>query len=103
MVLEVDSSSAFDLIKKEFNSRHPYASIIKCVQQLIHRNWMVKVQHVFREGNKATDSLASCGHEVHLGCCFYDFPPVGLGSILRDNLANLAGVSFPRQACSVLS
>ena len=95
MVLEVDSSSAIDLIKKESNSRHPYASVIKYVQQLIHRNWVVKVQHVFREGNRAADFLASCGHEVHLGCCFYDFPPVGLGSILRDDLA---GVSFPRHA-----
>ena len=84
-----------DLIKKEFNSKHPYAFVIKCVQQLIHRNWVVKVQHVFCEGNRAADFLASRGHEVHLGCSFYDFPPIGLDSVLRDDLAE---VSFSRHA-----
>ena len=83
IMLEVDSSNAIDLINKEFNPKHPYASVINNVQQLLHSNWMVRV----------ADFLASCGHTVHLGVCFYDFPPTDLGAILRDDLAR---VSFPR-------
>ena len=74
IMLEVDSSGATDLINKEFNSKHPYVSVINSVQQLLRRNWMVRIQHVFCEANRATNFLTSCGHVIHLSVYYYDFP-----------------------------
>ena len=93
VLLELDSSSAIALIHNECIDNHPFASIIKHVRHLLKRNWVVKIQHVFREANRTTDFMDSKGHEVHLGVCFYEVPPPSLSSFLRDDIV---GVAFPR-------
>ena len=53
----------------------------------------MKIQYVFREANRAADFMATKGHEVDLGVCFFEVPPLGLGSLLTDDMV---GVAFPR-------
>ena len=97
MVLEMDSSSAIALIHNTDLDRHPYASVLKHVQSLVQRAWVVKIQHIYLERNRAVDFLASLGHGLQLGVCFYDLPPIGLASFLKDDVA---GISFLRVVLS---
>ena len=78
MVLESDSSNALSLIQKDSTERHPFASVIKRVRELLRRDYMVQISHIFREANRAVDFLANIGHLIQLGVCFYDFAPNGL-------------------------
>ena len=92
-MLEIDSTSAIALIHNTNAECHPYASVLKHVQSLLQRAWVVKIQHIYRERNRAADFLASLGHGLQLGVCFYDLPPIGLASFLREDVA---GISFLR-------
>ena len=93
VLLEMDSTSAISLITDKVNPLHPFASVIKRVHDLIQSSWNVRIKHVFREANRATDGLANLGHSHDLGVVFYSFSPIVLSSILRDDLA---GVALPR-------
>ena len=90
ILLESDSSSAISLIQKESIERHPFASVIKRVQYLLTREWVVHISHIFREANNAADFLANLGYSVQLGVCFYDIAPNGLAPLLmHDSVAVL--------------
>ena len=89
MVLESDSSNALSLIQKDSTERHPFASVIKRVRELLRRDYMVQISHIFREANRAVDFLANIGHSIQLGVCFYDFAPNGLASLLRDDIVGV--------------
>ena len=80
ILLESDSSSALSLIQKDSIDRHPFASIVKHVRDLLSRDWEVHILHIFCEGNRAADFLANIGHIAQLGVCFYDSVPNGLAS-----------------------
>ena len=67
VILELDSSSAINLTQKHLDVRHPYATLIGKIHQLISQYWVVQVHHVFHEANRATDFMASKGQELPLG------------------------------------
>ena len=54
VLLEMDSSIAVSLHQKS-TGHHPYSTLIKQIQQLLARNWEVKVNHVYREASRATN------------------------------------------------
>ncbi|CAN1181986.1 Putative ribonuclease H protein At1g65750 [Linum perenne] len=60
--LQTDSQSAARLILAEDPPLHQHASEVLAIRELLHRNWQVEIQHIFREGNGATDFLANMGH-----------------------------------------
>ena len=93
VILEMDSSCVISRILKQLDIRHPYAMLIRKIHYLISQNWVVQVQHVFREANRAADFMATKGHELHLGMTIFCDPPVGLSSILLDDVR---GVAFLR-------
>ena len=59
IIIELDSSCAIALIEK--------TSLIRRIQQLLDRAWEVKIQHVYREANRAANFMASRGHSLPLG------------------------------------
>ena len=93
IVLELDSSSAISLIRKGVDNKHPYALVIAKVQELLKRDWVVHMNHIFKEGNRAADCMAYLGHSQQLGACFYFMPPSCVCSIL---FKDIVGVSLPR-------
>ena len=51
------------------------------------------MHHIYRESNRVADFMASLGHNAQVGIIYFLLPPVGVGSILREDIA---GVSMPR-------
>ncbi|CAI0551170.1 unnamed protein product [Linum tenue] len=37
------------------------------VRRMIQRNWEVRIEHIYREGNVVADFLASTGHALQVG------------------------------------
>ncbi|CAN0913813.1 hypothetical protein LINGRAHAP2_LOCUS28168 [Linum grandiflorum] len=37
---------------------------------MLDRNWVVKVEHLYREGNQSTDNLAGHDHSLPIGVRF---------------------------------
>ena len=91
VILELDSTTAISLIQR--GSTYPYLLVVARVQELLHRNWQVLIVCIFQEANRAADALATAGHSLSSGVCYYISCPPWLGLILHDDLA---GVSFSR-------
>ena len=79
-MLEMDSSSVVALLQKN-TCNHPYSTLNKKIQQLLTRNWEVKVSHVYREANRAADFLSSLGHSLPLGLHVYFETSIGFREI----------------------
>ncbi|CAN1171909.1 hypothetical protein LINPERHAP2_LOCUS29851 [Linum perenne] len=52
----------------EDEATHQHSSKIASFREMLDQAWMVKVEHIYRRGNRATDHLASLGHELSLVC-----------------------------------
>ena len=63
------------------------------VLMLLNQNWDVKVIHMYREGNRLADKLASMALQVDLGYHEVVVPLVHVTSLLMDDQI---GVAFPR-------
>ncbi|CAN0928259.1 hypothetical protein LINGRAHAP2_LOCUS36371 [Linum grandiflorum] len=37
---------------------------------MLNRDWLIKVEHIYREDNRAADYLAALGHNLPLGVHF---------------------------------
>ena len=51
VILEVDSSCAWQLAQKPLDRRHPYAHVIARVHDLLNRSWTVVLQLIYCEAN----------------------------------------------------
>ena len=68
------------------------------MQELLARNWEVKVQHIYREANQVADLLASLGDSLFIGLYVYFEPPSTLLPILSEDLR---GVTLPHLICLI--
>ncbi|CAN1281446.1 hypothetical protein LINPERPRIM_LOCUS17737 [Linum perenne] len=50
---------------------HQHAGEVLKFRELLSRNWVVCVQHIYREDNKVTGFLTIAGHDLSHG--FHDF------------------------------
>ena len=62
------------------------------IRRMFSLDWKVKVQHVYREGNRA-DSLANLGSNLPLGYHLIQDAPKDVYEILKQDII---GVSFYR-------
>ncbi|CAH9063024.1 unnamed protein product [Cuscuta europaea] len=91
--VQLDSQVAIQLLMEEGERAHQHSSEVAQFRELLNRNWTVRVEHVYREGNRAADFLASLGHTL----------PIGVHSISNVDsrlslhiLYDLLGISQPR-------
>ncbi|CAN1729282.1 Putative ribonuclease H protein At1g65750 [Linum perenne] len=91
--LQTDSSTSVLAITnpQQEDSRHGH--ILQHIRQLMQRNWMVTVSHIYRERNRVADLLAHHGHSLSLGSHF-NF--VCSSDIERATCSDIVGVCFPR-------
>ncbi|GKV15435.1 hypothetical protein SLEP1_g26229 [Rubroshorea leprosula] len=93
LVVEMDSSSAVQVIKglKEHDSLATV--LISDIRRLRAEFDSIIFQHIFCEGNSAADFLAEIGHNLSVGTTVYDSPPPGLNFFLKRDMM---GVAFLR-------
>ncbi|CAN0842055.1 Putative ribonuclease H protein At1g65750, partial [Linum grandiflorum] len=67
VAIQTDSLAASKLLQQRDNPDHQHASLVLQFQQLLRREWEVKLFHVYREGNCLADHLVGRGHGLPLG------------------------------------
>ncbi|CAI0443132.1 unnamed protein product [Linum tenue] len=65
--VQLDSQCAVQLIRHVNTGNHHCAAILDRFRELLSRHWEVIIEHVYREGNRCADFLASRGHIVPFG------------------------------------
>ncbi|CAI0433284.1 unnamed protein product [Linum tenue] len=90
--VELDSKCAIQLLHSLSNDHH-HAAITDRFQELCSRDWEVSCYHIYREGNKCADYLASRGHSLPLG---FHTVPISDPSLLHFLMYDCQGLSEPR-------
>ncbi|CAL1405807.1 unnamed protein product [Linum trigynum] len=94
LILESDSQLAIQLLKNRHDPVHPYATLLSAIRRKISQDWLVRITHTYREGNRVANWLSK--HSLVYPYGMYEFanPPTGLVSILQEYAM---GVSFKRR------
>ncbi|CAL1399589.1 unnamed protein product [Linum trigynum] len=99
LIVESDSQMALQLIEKRNDLVHPQATLLTAIRRRIAQDWVVKLVHTYREGNRVADWLSKHSLVYPYGKCDLDLPPQGLTTILGDDLR---GQTFPRNIISTV-
>ena len=57
LIADIDSLQAYTELRRPMHDCSRYTNLVKEGQELLNCDWIVKVQHIYREGNNATDYL----------------------------------------------
>ncbi|XP_074314431.1 uncharacterized protein LOC141649645 [Silene latifolia] len=94
LLVHMDNSPCVDIVKENQLLSNNLKFIVQNCQDMIRDNsWMVKVEHTYREANRAADLLANKGVNASNTPVYLDAPLVELRPILREDIF---GVAIPR-------
>lgn len=66
---------------------HPYAPLVDYIRRLVCRLWVIRFNHILREGNECVDSLVKNGSFSDLSFVVWELcPPQFYSIILADAL-----------------
>ncbi|KAL5804241.1 hypothetical protein ACOSQ3_031041 [Xanthoceras sorbifolium] len=92
VMVNTDSKILVGFLNGVISANQPLFSIVQSCKELIAKDWVCQVNHVFRESNR----LASMGHRLNLKIASFDDPPDEVLSIFLDKVISLANVRlFP--------
>ncbi|CAN1162799.1 Putative ribonuclease H protein At1g65750, partial [Linum perenne] len=83
VVLRMDSRAAISILTSSDASAHQYTMEKMEFRDLARRDWSLKVEHTFREGNRSADFLASLGYGYPFGSRSVLISDCRLGYFLR--------------------
>ncbi|CAN1821151.1 Putative ribonuclease H protein At1g65750 [Linum perenne] len=79
----MDSRAAISLLTNGDTSTNQRALESIIFQELRGREWELRIEHTYREGNQAADFLASIGYEYPFGSHSFTISDCRLGYFLR--------------------
>ncbi|CAN1776652.1 Putative ribonuclease H protein At1g65750 [Linum perenne] len=91
--LQMDSKAAIELFLSSGEPLHQHAGEVLSFRELRARDWSITIRHVYREGNKAANFLASRGHDFPFGSHLVPSSDCNLAYFLRYDCL---GISEPR-------
>ncbi|CAN0908809.1 Putative ribonuclease H protein At1g65750, partial [Linum grandiflorum] len=68
--VQLDSCAAIQLLLGDGEFTHQHSSEVASFREILDRDWLIKVEHIYREGNRSADYLAVLGHSLPLGVHF---------------------------------
>ncbi|CAL1355748.1 unnamed protein product [Linum trigynum] len=93
LIVETDSQLALQLIEKRKDPVHPLATLLTAIRRRLAQDWVVRLCHTYREGNRVADWLSKHSLVYPYGKYELDTPPEALQAIIGDDMR---GQSFPR-------
>ncbi|CAN1122078.1 Putative ribonuclease H protein At1g65750 [Linum perenne] len=93
LCIQTDSRAAVDVLSCVENRLNRHTSLVQQFQDLKSRDWVVQIQHIYREANFAADYMANLDHSFELGTHVFQVPDSSLLYWLRYDLI---GVCEPR-------
>ncbi|KAG7600713.1 P-loop containing nucleoside triphosphate hydrolase [Arabidopsis suecica] len=91
--LEVDSQIVVGFLKKGISDSHPLSFLVRLCYGFLSKDWIVRINHVYREANRLADGLANYAFSLPLGFHMFDVPPDCVNSIM---LEDVSGSTRPR-------
>ncbi|KAE8736207.1 hypothetical protein F3Y22_tig00000132pilonHSYRG00170 [Hibiscus syriacus] len=85
IIIEIDSLDALSVIKNHM-LRQAKPTILYHVSELLQRAWVVKFEHVGRDGNLVADDLAKLANVGDLQCVTLDAPPLSVLHVLHKDV-----------------
>ncbi|CAN1142459.1 Putative ribonuclease H protein At1g65750 [Linum perenne] len=67
VAVQTDSKCALQILTNSTDTDHQHAAAILKFQELTKRDWTLKMNHIYREGNALADHLANSAHSMALG------------------------------------
>ncbi|CAN1754352.1 Putative ribonuclease H protein At1g65750, partial [Linum perenne] len=100
--LQLDSQCAVSLLQSRDHEDHAHAAILYHAYELLRRDWVVHISHVFRESNHVADHLANRGHSVFFlfPCCCARFCQKNALDLSQSELDLYLNVLDLSQKCS---
>ena len=96
MELEYDSSCAINLVNQKIHKCHRHTQLVIAIQDLLHRDWGVSCNHIYREANFAANFMAQYASTMVLGSHRFMHLPAGLSKWLSHDEI---GVGYNRYLC----
>ncbi|CAN1129287.1 Putative ribonuclease H protein At1g65750 [Linum perenne] len=93
VLVQSDSQTALALVLDEGPPQHQHTNEVLTIRELMNRDWVVNLSHVFREANQAADFLASIEYNCQLGTHLISTSDCNLAFFLRQDCM---GNSTPR-------
>ncbi|CAN1726177.1 Putative ribonuclease H protein At1g65750 [Linum perenne] len=93
VILRMDSQAAISILTDEASPEHQHGLEVLIFREMCSRNWSVKIEHTYREGNYAADHLAALGYDYPIGNHMVSTTCNSLVYFLRRDCI---GVSEPR-------
>ncbi|GKA47118.1 FACT complex subunit SSRP1 [Tanacetum coccineum] len=91
LIIKVDSQVVVRLMEGEIICHtHAFYTVKKCRNLLKSLDWEVKLEHCYREANRAADWLANHGCEQKERLCMFDSTSPDLGSIILEDVKGVA-------------
>ena len=92
VIIETDSKAAILLLDKPPHLS-PYSNLLKQIDQWRHKEWEVRISHIWREGNNSADCLAKDSLNKESVLHRLQSPP---DIVQRWMNLDIAGVTTPR-------
>lgn len=92
VVLELDSRLVLQFIQEGLDPCHSCFSIVWQCHQLLARDWILQLKHVYKESNRVADWLAYYALGLDLVLHEFNQPPCGVLSLL---LQDISGACLP--------
>lgn len=83
VIMETDYLMASTLVKKGIDVPNKFWPLTTTIKSLLSLDWNVRVEHVFRECNRAVDWLTKLARTTPIGSIHVQTPPEELGSLLN--------------------
>ncbi|KAG7579386.1 Ribonuclease H domain [Arabidopsis thaliana x Arabidopsis arenosa] len=96
LVVEVDSEMVVGFLKTGINDTHPLSFLVRLCHDFISRDWIVRIDHVYREANFLADGLAEFAFSLPLGFHLLNSVPEAVASVMS---ADTLGTFCPRRVC----
>ena len=78
------------LISNSSPTINEHLSLIKAIQELIGRDWLIQMNHIYWEANAAADFLATYSLSFPVGLHYFQSPPSNMLNILNNDVSGVA-------------
>ncbi|KAK4278982.1 hypothetical protein QN277_016750 [Acacia crassicarpa] len=96
---QVECLVALSLLQSHDRNHNADGGIARRIRRLLAQEWQVRMTHVYREGNRCADFLASYVLRLEVGIHVFQEPPDGITGLLSEDAL---GVGRPRLCCNNL-
>ena len=86
----VDNKNVVLFLERAHPPANENAILVKTIRELLARDWIVHMEHVYREANSAADFLASYSLTKPLGLHVLPFPPPDIVGLLCNDAYGIA-------------